>query len=67
VSIYYVDKLSTRELMKELRDRGTRHADYTRALIKEKLNDSDNDVMTTSCKVTLACPLGNCTIVLSLP
>ncbi len=58
VSIYYVDKLSTKDLMAELKERGTRHADYTRALIKEKLNDQDCDVMTTSCKVTLACPLG---------
>ncbi|TRY73722.1 hypothetical protein TCAL_05843 [Tigriopus californicus] len=58
VSIYYVDKLSAMDLMKELKDRGIRHPDYTRAIIKEKLNDKDVDVMTTSCKVTLACPLG---------
>lgn len=58
VSVYYVDKLTTRDLMKELRDRGTRHPDFTRALIKEKLNDKDSDIATTSCKVTLACPLG---------
>merc|ERR1712038_1068435 len=58
VSIYYVDKLSPKDLMKALRDRGIRQPDYTRALIKEKLDDTDNDVLTTSCKVTLACPLG---------
>ena len=58
VSVYYVDRLASSDLLKELKDRGTRHADYTRALIKEKLNDKDSDVMTTSCKVTLACPLG---------
>ena len=58
ISVYYVDKLSAGDLMKRLKDRGTRLADYTRALIKEKLNDKDSDVMTTSCKVTLACPLG---------
>ena len=58
VSIYYVDKLSPKDLMKALQDRGIRQPDYTRALIKEKLNDRDNDVLTTSCKVTLACPLG---------
>jgi len=58
VSVYLVDKLSSTDLLKELRDRGTRLADFTRALIKEKLNDKDNDICTTSCKVTLACPLG---------
>ena len=58
ISVYYVDKLSASDLMRRLKDRGTRLADYTRALIKEKLNDKDSDVMTTSCKVTLACPLG---------
>ena len=58
VSVYYVDRLASSDLLKELKDRGTRHADYTRALIKEKLNDKDSDIATTSCKVTLACPLG---------
>lgn len=58
VSIYYVDKLSAMDLMRELKERGIRHPDYTRAIIKERLNDKDVDVMTTSCKVTLACPLG---------
>ncbi len=58
VSVYYVDKLGPSDLLKELKDRGTRVSDYTRALIKEKLNDKDSDIATTSCKVTLACPLG---------
>ena len=56
--MYYVDKLSTKDLMKGLKERGIRQPDYTRALIKDKLNDKDGDVTTTSCKVTLACPLG---------
>merc|ERR1712166_525444 len=30
----------------------------TRALIKDKLSDKDNEIATTSCKVSLACPLG---------
>ena len=37
---------------------GQRHPDYTRAVIKDKLNDTDNEIATTSCKVSLACPLG---------
>jgi len=58
VSVYLVDKLSSADLLKELKEKGTRLADFTRALIKEKLNDKDADICTTSCKVTLACPLG---------
>ena len=58
VSVYLVDKLSSTDLLQELRSRGSRLPDYTRALIKEKLNDKDADIATTSCKVTLACPLG---------
>merc|ERR1712203_522450 len=38
--------------------KGQRQPDYTRALIKEKLADQDQEIATTSCKVTLACPLG---------
>ncbi len=58
VSVYFVEKLNSNDLMKQLKDRGTRHPDYTKATIKEKLNDKDSDVSTMSCKVTLACPLG---------
>ena len=35
-----------------------RNPDYTKALIKEKLSDGDTEIATTSCKVSLACPLG---------
>ena len=45
--------------MDELKKKGKRHSDYTRALIKDKLSDKDNEIATTSCKVSLACPLGN--------
>ncbi len=58
VSVYFVERLNSNDLMKQLKERGTRHPDYTKALIKEKLNDKDSDVSTMSCKVTLACPLG---------
>ena len=58
VSIYYVDKMTPKDLMKTLRERGIRQPDYTRALIKEKLDDANDDIVTTSTKVTLACPLG---------
>jgi len=58
ISVYYVEKLSSSDLMDELKQKGKRHADYTRAVIKDKLSDKDNEIATTSCKVTLACPLG---------
>merc|ERR1719447_2006237 len=58
VSVYFVDKLSSTDLMDELKKKGKRHSDYTRALIKDKLSDKDNEIATTSCKVSLACPLG---------
>ena len=57
-SVYFVDKLSSTDLMEELKKKGKRHSDYTRALIKDKLSDNDNEIATTSCKVSLACPLG---------
>ena len=59
ISVYYVEKLSSTDLMDELKKKGKRHSDYTRALIKDKLSDKDNEIATTSCKVSLACPLGN--------
>ena len=46
------------ELLHRLKSKGQRHPDYTRAVIKDKLNDTDNEIATTSCKVSLACPLG---------
>ena len=56
----------------ELKAKGPREAAFTRALIKEKLADQDQEIATTSCKVgclawpwlyrdvqvSLVCPLG---------
>ena len=88
VSVYFVEKLSSQDLLQKLKSKGKghcirfagnflitliyihrfkiqfiyfsgqRHPDYTRAVIKDKLNDVDNEIATTSCKVSLACPLG---------
>ncbi|CAB4067120.1 PIAS1 [Lepeophtheirus salmonis] len=58
VAIYYVEKLTSNTLIKILKDKGNRHSAYTKAIIKDKLNDRDCEIATTSCKVTLACPLG---------
>ncbi|KAK2584536.1 hypothetical protein KPH14_006905 [Odynerus spinipes] len=59
VAVYLVRKLSSAELLTRLKNRGVRHSDYTRGLIKEKLNeDADSEIATTSLRVSLACPLG---------
>ena len=53
-----MDKLTSNDLLKRLKHKGLRNSDYTRALIKDKLNDNDSEIATTTCKVSLACPLG---------
>ncbi|XP_020282300.1 E3 SUMO-protein ligase PIAS3 isoform X2 [Pseudomyrmex gracilis] len=59
IAVYLVRKLSSAELLNRLKNRGVRHSDYTRGLIKEKLNeDADSEIATTSLRVSLACPLG---------
>ena len=58
LSVYLVEKLSHQELLQKLKSKGHRDPDYTRALIKEKLRDTDNEISTTSCQVSLACPIG---------
>jgi hypothetical protein len=58
VSVYQVDNLTYKDLLAQLKAKGQRQPDYTKALIKEKLADQDQEIATTSCKVTLACPLG---------
>eukprot|EP00092_Neocalanus_flemingeri_P000443 GFUD01000472.1.p1 GENE.GFUD01000472.1~~GFUD01000472.1.p1 ORF type:complete len:513 (-),score=171.21 GFUD01000472.1:902-2377(-) len=58
VSVYHVENLTYKDLLDQLKGKGLRQPDYTRALIKEKLADQDQEIATTSCKVTLACPLG---------
>ena len=44
--------------MDRLKKKGTREPDYTRNLIIQKLNNDDDDVATTSLKVSVTCPLG---------
>jgi len=58
ISVYQVENLTYKDLFDQLKAKGLRQPDYTRALIKEKLADQDQEIATTSCKVTLACPLG---------
>jgi hypothetical protein len=58
ISVYLVEKLDSQDLLRNLTSKGQRHPDFTRAVIKDKLKDNDNEIATTSCKVSLACPLG---------
>ena len=58
VSVYTVESLTHQDLLDQLRQKGERNPAYTKTLIKEKLNDQDSEIATTSCKVSLACPLG---------
>ncbi|CAG9863124.1 unnamed protein product [Phyllotreta striolata] len=59
ISISLVNKLSSMDLLQRLKNKGIKNPDYTRAIIKEKLNDDgDGEIATTSLKVSLICPLG---------
>jgi len=58
VGIWLVMKLTSDDLLDRLKKKGTREPAYTKALIIKKLNDDDDDVATTSLKVTVSCPLG---------
>jgi len=58
ISIYEVENLTHTDLLDQLKRKGQRQPDYTKALIKQKLSDADQEISTTSCKVSLACPLG---------
>ncbi|CAD7091990.1 unnamed protein product [Hermetia illucens] len=59
LAAYLVRKLTSQELLRRMKAKGIKPADYTRALIKEKLNeDADCEIATTMLKVSLICPLG---------
>ncbi|KAJ1530595.1 hypothetical protein ONE63_005477 [Megalurothrips usitatus] len=58
IAVYLVKKLTSTELLQKMKSKGVRHSDFTRGLIKEKLNDADAEIATTSLRVSLMCPLG---------
>ncbi|CAG9839811.1 unnamed protein product [Diabrotica balteata] len=58
LTVSLVQKLSSVELLQRLKSRGSKNAEYTRSLIKEKLNDDGDEIATTSLRVSLMCPLG---------
>jgi len=53
-----VEKLTSDQLLERLVQKGTRESEYTRDIIKKKLNDEGDEIATTNLKVTVACPLG---------
>jgi len=59
LAVYLVQKLTSEELLDRMETKGIKPADYTRALIKEKLTeDADCEIATTMLKVSLNCTLG---------
>lgn len=58
VAIFLVVKLTSDDLLDRLRKKGTRKPEYTRNIIIQKLNSDDDDVATTSLKVSVTCPIG---------
>ncbi|CAD5125701.1 DgyrCDS13907 [Dimorphilus gyrociliatus] len=59
VSIYLVRQQTSDVLMQKLKQKGHRHPDHTKALIKEKLTtDRDSEIAISSLWVSLQCPLG---------
>jgi hypothetical protein len=58
LAVYVVRRLASTDLLQRLRTKGVRAAEYTRGLIRDKLEDADAEIATTSLKVSLVCPLG---------
>ncbi|KAK4292219.1 hypothetical protein Pmani_034994 [Petrolisthes manimaculis] len=59
ISVYLVQKLTSDDLLQRLKNRGAKIADFTRSLIKQKLQeDADCEIATTSLRCSLMCPLG---------
>ena len=57
VGVWLVMKLNSSDLLDRLKKKGARNPDFTKGLIRDKLND-DDEVATTSLKAYVACPLG---------
>ena len=53
-----VEKLTPSDLLRALKNKGQRDQSITKNVICSKLEDKDDEISTTSCKVSMACPLG---------
>ena len=57
ISIYLVEKLVPEDLLKKLKLKGQRDPLVTKSVITSKLEDKDDEISTSSVKVSMACPL----------
>ena len=53
-----VEKLTPSDLLRALKNKGQRDQSITKNVICSTLEDKDDEISTTSCKVSMACPLG---------
>ncbi|KAK6633301.1 hypothetical protein RUM44_003902 [Polyplax serrata] len=59
LAVFLVQKKTSEDLLNRLKAKAVRDADHTKRMIEEKLNeDADSDIVTTSLRVSLMCPLG---------
>lgn len=60
VASFLVKKLTAEELRDKIRSKGIKKADFTKALVQEKLSPDgqDSELLTMSLKGSLLCPLG---------
>lgn len=52
-----VHKLSSEDLLKKVKSKGTKPREFTASLIRDKLKDSDDEIATTSLRAQLMCPV----------
>ena len=53
-----MEKLTPADLLRAMKTKGQRDPSVTKHVICSKLEDKDDEISTTSCKVSMACPLG---------
>ncbi len=59
-------KLTSKDLLDRLKKKGATNSEFTKNLIVSKLDD-DDEVATTSLKVSVSCPLGKMRMQVSVP
>ncbi|XP_026461573.1 E3 SUMO-protein ligase PIAS1-like isoform X2 [Ctenocephalides felis] len=58
ITINLVKRLTSSDLLQRLQEKGLKPPEFTRDLIKQKLNDDSDDIMTTVLNASLTCPVG---------
>ncbi|CAO1396320.1 unnamed protein product [Diamesa serratosioi] len=58
ISCYMMRKVSSEQLLNDLKIKSVRSINDTTELIKEKMNETDAEIATTSLRISLNCPLG---------